>query len=88
MNSVTAGNTTNVGNALFLTTDEQTMDITIETLDADDNVIYTATVPSVTLKRNRVTTLTGAMYSVTGTANAASFQLNTDWITPEDDIAF
>ena len=84
VNSVTAGNTTNVGNALFLTTDEQTMDITIETLDADDNVIYTATVPSVTLKRNRVTTLTGAMYSVTATATVGSFQINTDWLTGTD----
>ena len=86
--STAVGNTTNIGSALFLITDEQNVDVTIETLDNDDNVLFSKTVSNVPLKRNRVTTLTGAMYSVTGTANAASFQLNTDWITPEDDIAF
>ena len=86
--STAVGNTTNIGSAIFLATDEQTMDITIETLDADGAVLFTKTVSNVPLKRNRVTTLTGAMYSVTGTANAGSFQLNTDWIAPEDDIAF
>lgn len=86
--STAVGNTTNIVSAIFLATDEQTMDITIETLDADGAVLFTKTVSNVPLKRNRVTTLTGAMYSVTGTANAGSFQLNTDWIAPEDDIAF
>ena len=86
--STAVGNTTNIGSALFLITDEQNVDVTIETLDNDDNVLFSKTVNNVPLKRNRVTTLTGAMYSVTGTANAGSFQLNTDWITPEDDIAF
>ena len=86
--STAVGNTTNIGSALFLITDEQTVNVTIETLDNDDNVLFSKTVNNVPLKRNRVTTLTGAMYSVTGTANAGSFQLNTDWITPEDDIVF
>lgn len=86
--STTVGNPTNIGSALFLITDEQTVNVTIETLDNDDNVLFSKTVNNVPLERNRVTTLTGAMYSVTGTANAGSFQLNTDWITPEDDIAF
>ncbi|MBQ7742034.1 MAG: FimB/Mfa2 family fimbrial subunit [Bacteroidaceae bacterium] len=86
--STAVGNTTNIGSALFLITDEQNVNVTIETLDNDDNVLFSKTVNNVPLKRNRVTTLTGAMYSVTGTANAGSFQVNTDWLTPEDDIVF
>lgn len=73
------GNTTTVYNALFLATDEQTMNITIETLDEDGNVLFSKTVPNVPLKRNRETTLTGAMYSAS--ASAGSFQLNADWLT-------
>ena len=62
------------------------MNVTIETLDADENVLFTKTIENVPFKRNRITTLTGAMYSAA--SSAGSFQLNTEWITPEDDIAF
>lgn len=71
---------------LFLTSDEQSINVTIETLDAEDNVLFTKTINNVPFKRNRVTTLTGAMYSAA--ASAGSFQLNTEWIDPEDDIEF
>ena len=78
--TVVVGNTTNIGNAIFLASDEQTMDITIETLDADNHVLFSKTVTNVPLKRNRQTTLTGAMY--TAGASASSFQLTTtDWLT-------
>jgi hypothetical protein len=73
------GSTTDIGTALFLATDDQTMNITIETLDASNNVLFSKTVSNVPLKRNRVTTLTGAMYSAS--ASATSFQVNTDWLT-------
>ena len=73
------GYTTTATNFLFLATDEQTVDVTIETLDKDGAVLFSKTVNDVPLRRNRVTTLTGAMYSPA--AATASFTLNTDWIT-------
>lgn len=84
---VTAGNTSNIANALFLATDEETMNISIETLDADDHVICTTTVPSVPLKRNRVTTLTGPVYSASTPTTVGSFQVDTAWL-PGNDIEF
>ena len=70
--------TLDVGNYTFLATDEQTMDITIEALDASNNVLFTKVVPNVPLKRNRVTTLTGQVF--TAGTSAASFKVETDWI--------
>lgn len=63
---------------LFLATDEQTLDVTIETLDASDNVIYTKIVSNVPLKRNRLTTLTDQMF--TNSSASGSFQIETDWL--------
>lgn len=63
---------------LFLASDEQTMDVTIETLDADNNVLFSKTVQDVSFKRNRITILTGDIYTNSGVG--ASFQLNTTWI--------
>ena len=68
---------------LFLATDEQTMDVTIETLDADGNVLFSKTVEDVPFKRNRVTKLTGAMY--TNESVGSSFLLETDWLTDYED---
>lgn len=64
---------------LFLIADEEAMDVTIETLDASDHVLFSQVVNNVPFKRNRVTILTGKMYSIEGTANEG-FQLETDWI--------
>lgn len=75
------------GSYLFLATDEQTMNVTIETLDADDNVLFSKTVNNVPLKRNRITTLQGPLFS-DGTTNAGSFKVESGWITPLDDIEF
>lgn len=70
--------TLDVGNYTFLATDEQTMTITIEALDASENVLCTKIVPNVPLKRNRVTTLTGAMFSAD--TSSASIMVETDWL--------
>ena len=70
--------TLDVGNYTFLATDEQTMTITIEALDADENVLFTKVVPNVPLKRNRITTLSGAVFTA-GSSNA-SFLVETDWL--------
>lgn len=63
---------------IFLASDEQTLDVTIETLDASENVIYTKTVTNVPLKRNRLTTLTGAIF--TNNSVSGGFQVETGWI--------
>ena len=63
----------------FLATDEQTMDITIEALDANDQVLITKEVENVPLKRNRKTTLTGDIFSPTTTA--VTVRLETEWLT-------
>lgn len=72
-------------NYLFLATDEQTVNVTIETLDADGAVLFSKTVNNVPLKRNRATTLTGAMFTNTGITS--TFQVNTDWLT-ENSVNF
>ena len=75
--------TTTTGGYLFLATDEETMDVTIETLDAaDGNVLFSKTVTDVPLKRNRQTTLTGAIYS-NARVNAGSFEVSDSWISSQ-----
>ena len=69
---------------VFLTTDEQTMDVTIETLDTDGNPIFSTTVADVPFKRNRCTKLTGSIYPTAASATAGSFQVSTDWLTAHD----
>ena len=68
---------------VFLATDEQTMDVTIETLDAQGNTIFCKTVENVPFQRNRKTKLTGAIYSAS--AAAGSFQVNTEWLADYSD---
>jgi hypothetical protein len=75
-----AGESTYSGSFLFLDTDEQTMDVTIETLDgADGNVLFSRTFADVPFKRNRQTTFRGKVY--TNSAEAGSFQVEEGWIT-------
>ena len=76
------GETTNMTVNFFLASDEETMDVTIETLDADDNVLFSKIVKDVPFKRNRITKLTGKMYSTDVTAS--SFLLNSDWLSEEN----
>ena len=83
--STAAGSTSNSVSYLFLATDEQDIDVTIETLDSEGNTLFSKTVEKVPLKRNRVTKLTGAMY--TNDAVNGTFQLETAWLTDEN-VAF
>lgn len=78
--SVAIGSTTSSIGYLYLATDEQTMDVTIQTLDQTENVLFSKTVTNVPFKRNRVTILTGAMYTNSGVAGA--FLVSTDWLDP------
>ena len=68
----------NIYSNVFLTTDEQTMGITIEALDASNNVLFTKVVTAVPLQRNRKTTLSGAIF--TAGSSSTGIKLETDWI--------
>lgn len=77
--SASVGNTVGYKNFVFLATDEQTMTITLEVLDEDDNVLITKEIPNVSLKRNRRTILRGPLF--TPSASVASFVLETTWLS-------
>ena len=85
--SSAAGSTTYSGVYFFIAADEQTTNVTVETLNANDDVLYSKTINNVPLKRNRITKLTGAIYSGTS-ASAGSFQVNTGWLSDEGPINF
>jgi hypothetical protein len=73
-----AGKTSTSNSYLFLSTDEQKMDVTIQMLDAQDNPLYTKHISDVPFQRNRVTKLTGSLY--TNESLSASFQIDSDWL--------
>ena len=60
---------------------EESMTITIEALDAGDNVLATKVVNNVPFKRNRITKLSGAVF--TAEASSAAFKLETSWLDDE-----
>ena len=78
-----ANTTTYAGGYLFLASDEQTMTVKIETLDAEGTVVFSKEIADVPLKRNRTTKLTGAIYSDVN-VSSGSFQINTSWLNNHD----
>ena len=80
----TGANSTSLS-VLFLAEDNQEIDVTIETLDADGAVLFSKTVPNVPFKRNRKTILTGAMY--TNPSVSGTFQVENTWLT-DANVAF
>lgn len=79
--STNTGTTTSSLTYFFLADDEQTLNVTIETLNAGGDVLRTTTVNDVPFKRNRRTVLTGPMYNDVNLAG--SFLVETDWL---DDV--
>lgn len=75
--STAVGQAINVLNFAFLSTDEQTMDITLEVLGNSDEVLITKVIRNVPLKRNRKTILSGPVFSPS--TSAVSFSLETAW---------
>ena len=76
--STAVGEAIKINNMLFLATDEQTMDVTLEVLDDDNHVLVTKTIPDVPMKRNRKTTLTGAVFTSPVTS---TFLVESAWLT-------
>ena len=76
--STAVGAPIGVTSYVFLTSDEETMDVTIEALNNNNVVLYSKTLQNVTFKRNRMTKGQGTVFSTT---SSAGFQLETDWLT-------
>jgi len=70
---------------LFLASDQQTMNLTVETIKTNGTVYSTRTVENVPLQRNAITLLTGPLYS---NASGASFTLSTSWIGDTNRVSF
>ena len=70
---------------LFLASDQQTMNLTVETIKTNGTVYSTRTVENVPLQRNAITLLTGPLYS---NASGASFTLSTAWIGDTNRVNF
>lgn len=71
---------------IFLASDEQEMNVTIETLDAEGNTVFSTVVEDVPFKRNRITKLTGSIYP-TAASVSGSFSVSTDWL-PAHEMTF
>ena len=84
-NKANVGTTSSSLTNFFLSTDEQTMNVTIETLNANGGVIRSTTVNNVPFKRNRATVLTGPMYNEVH--SAGTFLIEAEWLADEN-IAF
>lgn len=65
---------------LFLAADQQEMDITIETLDNSNNVLFTKVVKDVPFRRNRKTVLSGPLFTA---ESAAEIQVEATWLAEE-----
>ena len=76
--SAAVGSPSNSTSYVFLASDEQTMDVAIDVLDSDGNSISHREVSDVPFKRNRLTKLTGSLYS---TDAGSAFQLSTAWLS-------
>ena len=81
--TVNTGFATTSSSPIFLAIDEQTMNVTIDVLNADGHVLSSKLVENVPFRRNRRTKLTGPLYSAPA---AASFLLSTDWIEEESRV--
>lgn len=76
--SAAVGSPSNSTSYVFLATDEQTMTVTLDVLDANGESISHQVVENVPFQRNHVTKLTGSLY----TAGAGSnFLIETGWDT-------
>lgn len=69
---------------VFLATDEQTVNVTIDVLDENGTTISHKVVNGVPLQRNRTTKLVGSIFTASGDG---SFQVETEWL-PETEVNF
>ena len=77
--SAAVGATIGVGSYLFLASDQQSINVTIEVLDENNQVMFTKSVPNVPMQRNKQTTLSGPVFTATA-STTSSFKIETDWL--------
>lgn len=70
---------------LFLADDEESMDVTLEAFDADENSLFTTTIQNVPFQRNCTTKAMGNMF--TASASSATFKVETEWL-PGNTVSF
>ena len=73
------GQAINMVSFVFLASDEQNINITIDVLDDGDNVLFTKTIPNVPFKRNRKTILRGPVFQTTAQTSSV-FQIESAWL--------
>ena len=76
--STVVGDTIMISSFTFLTSQEQPMDITLETIDTEGNTVSTYTIPDVPLQQNHKTILRGPLFSAP--VSTPSFQLDAEWL--------
>jgi hypothetical protein len=76
--SAAEGSVSNSITFLFLNSDEQTVDVVLDVLNASGESISHKEVDNVPLKRNRATILTGSLYNASA---GSDFTVNTEWLT-------
>lgn len=76
--SQAVGNAINIANYVFLASDEQDINITIQALNEDDDVLFTKVIADVPFKRNRVTKLSGAIF--TTEPSELSINVENSWL--------
>ena len=81
--AATGASSTSAG-YVFLAEDEQTMNVTIDVLNAQGTSISHKVVNNVSFKRNRTTVISGALYT---SGASSTFLLNTDWL-PDYSLTF
>jgi hypothetical protein len=74
----TVGSHCEVNSYIFLATDEQNVDVTIDVYGAENALLFHKIVSGVPLKRNRQTTLEGKIFSA---SLGGGFTLSTDWVS-------
>lgn len=72
------GSPIDIGSYVFLSANEQTMNVTLHLLDEGDHELFTKVVEDVPFMRNRVTVLRGNMFSASS-PSSASFIVETEW---------
>ena len=70
---------------VWLCSGQSNIDVTIEALDANDQVLFTKHIPAVPLKRNAETTISGPIFT-TG-SSTIGITLDTDWL-PGYEVTF
>jgi len=80
--STAVGEKVTVVSFLFLETDEQTMDVTLEALDNNNQIVTTRVLSNVPFKRNKATIINGPVFTAEASTSSV-FSVETEWLDSE-----